>query len=323
MTSHRGLVLAAFAILYVVWGSTYLAMHYAVETIPPLLMAGVRFTLAGALLYAFARLRGAAPPVSAHVRAAGGVGSLLMAGNACVALAVQRIPSGVAALFVATTALFLVLIDWARPHGRRPSTGVAIGLLVGLGGVAILVGPGRLVGGEPIDPLGAGTVLLGTLLWAAGSIRSRHVPRPKSALVATALHMVCGGLVLLVVSLVLGEPMRFDPATVSARSIAAFLFLLTFGSLLGFTAYIYLLGVSTPARVSTYAYVNPVVAVFLGWAVAGERISARIIAASVVIIAAVALITTAADAAPPTDDTSPRDAADDATAKCIHVGDAA
>jgi drug/metabolite transporter (DMT)-like permease len=274
-------------------------MHYAVATIPPMLMAGVRFTTAGVLLYSFARMRGAAPPAASHWRGGAIVGSLLMGGNACVAIAVQRIPTGVAALLVAMTAIFIVLIDWARPHGRRPSLGVSLGLFVGLVGVGILVDPGHVVSGDSIDPIGAGVVLFGSLLWSAGSIYSRHAVRPASALIGTSLHMFAGGLFVLGLSLVSGEAFTFDAGALSGTSVAAFLYLLTFGSLLGFTAYIYLLGVSTPARVSTYAYVNPVVAVLLGWAFAGEQISTRILIASAVIIGAVALITTAGGSGSP------------------------
>jgi drug/metabolite transporter (DMT)-like permease len=285
-------VLAAFAAVYVIWGSTYLAIRFAIETLPPLLMAGVRFLLAGAVLYAFVRARGVARPRLVHWRSATVVGGLLLlCGNGGVVWAEQVIPSGVAALLVATVPLWMVLLDWARPGGASPSGTVIAGLVVGFAGLVLLIGPSELVGSGRVDPTGAVVVLFASLAWAIGSIYSRSASLPTSPLLATAMEMITGGALLAVGGLVRGELATLDPSGISAESALAFGYLVVFGSLIGFTCYIWLLGVTTPSRVATYAYVNPVVAVLLGWALASEPLTARVIGAATVIVAAVVLIT--------------------------------
>ncbi|HUQ84097.1 MAG TPA: EamA family transporter, partial [Gemmatimonadaceae bacterium] len=204
--------------------------------------------------------------------------------------------SGVAALLVAMTPLFMVLLEWGRPGGRRPSWLVALGLVIGLAGVATLVGPASFVGGgggNGIDLVGAGTVILGSLAWSTGSIYSRHAPRPKSGIMTAGIQMMVGGAFVGVLAVIRGELTGFDPSAISTRSALAWVYLLIFGSLIGFTAFVYLLRVSTPARVATYAYVNPVVAVILGWLIGGESISARMLVAAAIIVAGVAIITAA------------------------------
>jgi drug/metabolite transporter (DMT)-like permease len=292
MTTRRGPVLAAFLAVYLIWGSTYLGIRFAIETIPPLTLSAARFGLAGLILLAVAAARGVWRATWAQWRTGIIVGSLLMTGNACVGLAEERIPSGVAALLVAMTPVFMVLLEWARPRGRRPTAGVIVGLVLGLGGVGALVGPGSL-GGAPIDPVGAAIVVAGSFAWAAGSIYSRHAPRTASAVMMTGMQMFAGGVFVGLMALGAGELSRVDITAVSARSAAAFLYLLVFGSLIAFTAYVYLLRVSTAARVATYAYVNPVVAVILGWLLAGEAISPRMLVAAAIIVGGVALITAA------------------------------
>jgi drug/metabolite transporter (DMT)-like permease len=285
-------VLAAFAAVYLIWGSTYLAIQFAIQTLPPLMMGGVRFLLAGVLLYTVMRLRGEAAPTRREWRNAAMVGVLLLlGGNGGVVLAERTVPSGVVALLVAMVPLWMVLLEWARPGGIRPTARVITGLLVGFGGMVLLVGPGR-VGGEPVDLWGAGLVMAGSLAWAAGSIYSRSADLPRNAFLATGAEMLCGGAALVLVGLLRGELGAWNPATVTTESVLGFVYLVTFGSLVGFTAYIWLLGVTTAARVSTYAYVNPVVAVMLGWWLADEPLTARVLLAAAVIIAAVAVITT-------------------------------
>ena len=283
----------AFAIVYVVWGSTYLAILFAIETLPPFLMAGVRFLFAGALLYAWSRFVGGAPrPGGAQWRATGIVGTLLLlGGNGLVVWSEQRIPSGVAALLVGTVPCFMVLLDWLRPGGHKPSGRVVLGLVLGLSGLAWLVGPDSLLGGGRADVIGAVAVVFASFSWAAGSIYSRHAPMPSSPSLSTGMQMLAGGAALLAVSVALGEPAEFTLAAVSLRSLLGFLYLIVFGSILAFSAYIWLLQVSTPARVSTYAYVNPVVAVLLGWAFANEALTPRMLVAAAVIVSGVALIT--------------------------------
>lgn len=289
-TSRTRLVLA-FLALYVAWGATYLFIRLAVETIPWMGMAGVRFLIAGSLLYGYARWRGATPARRLEWRTACIVGALLMGANAGVAYAVKTIPSGVASLCVASSPSWFAVMEWLRPGGRRPTAGVVAGLVVGLVGIAILVGPHGIVSGAPVNPFRVLVVVLGSVVWAFGGIYQRNAPRPESALLFTAMQMLGGGLVLSIGSILTSQWTGFTLSQVSARSWIGFVYLIVFGSLVGYTSFVYLLRVSTPARVSTYAYVNPVVAVLLGWAVANEPITARVAMASIVILAGVVLVT--------------------------------
>src|SRR5262245_34020000 len=275
----RARVALAFVLVYVLWGSTYLAIRFAVATLPPFLMAGSRFLVAGGLLYAWAREHGAPPPSRTNWRAAAVVGSLLLVGgNGSVVWAEQRVPSGLAALLVATTPLWMVMLDSLR---RRilPAQSVILGILLGLAGLAILVGPDQLAGSRRPDLAGAAALGFASLSWALGSLYSRDAPLPSAPLLGTAMEMVCGGAAMLVLALVTGEPAQLSPAHVAPSSLWAFAYLVVFGSLVGFTAYTWLLRVSTPAHVSTYAYVNPVIAVFLGWGLGGEPLGARTLVA--------------------------------------------
>jgi drug/metabolite transporter (DMT)-like permease len=285
----------AFAIVYVIWGSTFLAILFAIETLPPFLMASARFIVAGSLLYGWARLvNGAAAPTRAHWRGTAIVGVLLLlGGNGLLVWSEQRIPSGVAALLVGTVPCFMVLLDWLRPGGLRPTRLVVAGLLLGLLGLVWLVGPDTLMGGGRADFVGATVVVIGSFSWALGSIYSRHAATPASPFLATAMQMLAGGAALLALSVLLGEPWAFDAGGVSLRSALGLLYLVVFGSIVAFSAYIWLLRVSTPTRVSTYAYVNPVIAVLLGWALAGEALTVRMAIAAAVIVSGVALITLA------------------------------
>ncbi|HEX2189378.1 MAG TPA: EamA family transporter, partial [Longimicrobiaceae bacterium] len=285
-------VLAAFAAVYVLWGSTYLAIRFAIETLPPFLMASARFLLAGAALYAFVRARGTPRPQRVHWRSAAVVGGLLLfVGNGGVVWAERTVPSGVVALLVAMVPLWMTLLEWLRPGGRRPGRRVVLGLAVGFAGMVLLVGPLEIGGAGGVDPAGAAVVLVATLAWAVGSIYSRSAQLPDDPLLATGMEMIAGGVLLAAAGLARGELGAWDPAAVSTASVLAFAYLVTFGSLVGFTAYVWLLRVSTPARVSTYAYVNPVVAVLLGWMIAGEPLNARILGAAAIIVVAVAAIT--------------------------------
>jgi drug/metabolite transporter (DMT)-like permease len=253
----------------------------------------MRFLIAGSLLYAWARLyRRAAPPSPRQWRAAAVVGvALLLGGNGLVVWSETRIASGVAALFVGSVPCWMVLLDWLRPGGTRPTGQVVLGLVLGLAGLAWLVGPDALMGGGRPDLLGATAVLVASLSWAAGSIYSRTAEISPTPFLSTAMQMLAGGAALLAVGAVLGEPAHFALSAFSLRSVLAFFYLVFFGSIVAFTAYVWLLRVSTPARVSTYAYVNPVVAVFLGWGLAGEALTTRMLIAAAVIVSGVALIT--------------------------------
>ena len=299
-------MIAAFAAVYIIWGSTYLAIRFAVETTPPFLMGGIRFLISGAVLYAWARTHGVEKPSRLEWRNTAIVGAfLLLGGNGGVVWAERFVPSGLTALLVAILPFWMVLLDWARPNGRKPSIGVGIGLVVGLVGLIVLIGPAALhpnaetPSGDGVKLIGAVVLICASLSWAIGSIFSQNSKMPKSAIAATGMEMITGGALLLAASLIFREPSHFDLANVSARSIAGFVYLTTVGSLVGFTAFIWLLGHQSPARVSTYAYVNPVVAVFLGWALAGETLSLRSAIAAAIIIAAVVIITTARSSSPP------------------------
>lgn len=296
----RSKVFAAFCAVYFLWGSTYLFIKYAVAFIPPLGMAGTRFLLAGLILYAYARWRGDEAPRGIHWRSAAIVGVMLMTSNAGVAWSERRIPSGVASLLVAITPCWMVLFDWLGHRERRPHWGVLLGLVAGLVGVAILIGPGDLQGdGAGVNLAGALAIIGGTAIWSAGSLYARKAPRPTSPQLLSGMQMICGGAALSIVSALTGQWDGFSIAETPAIAWWSFLYLLTFGSLIAFSAYMYLLTVSTPARVSTYAYVNPVVAVLLGWAFAGESLTLRMLVASAVIVGAVALIVTFGASGPP------------------------
>lgn len=290
----RARVAAAFAAVYIVWGSTYLAIRYAVATMPPLLMAGSRFAISGAILFAWARARGAAKPTAAEWRTAAVTGFLLICvGNGSVAWAERRVPSGLSALLVAVVPLWMVLLDWLRPGGNRPRLAVVAGVVLGLIGLGVLVGRDAVTGQGGVDALGAGVLVSASMSWAIGSVYNRHGARPDSAAMSTALQMLGGSVALLALGAALGEARGLDLSSISAASWIGWVYLITFGALVGFTAYVYLLRNVSPAKASTYAYVNPIVAVILGWAVAGERVTSRTVVAAAIILGGVALITVA------------------------------
>ena len=283
-------VAIALAAVYLIWGSTYLAIRFAIETIPPFLMAAARYLTAGAMLYGWSRLRGAPRPRLVHWRPAVILGGLLLLlGNGGVVWSEQRMSSGLAALLVSTEPLWIVLFVWMRDHGR-PAGRVLIGLLLGFAGLVLLVRPSSSGG---IDPLGVAAVLVASVSWAWGSLYSQRAKLPSSPLLGTAMQMLAGGGLLLLASALTGEPARFTLAAVSAKSLLSLAYLVIFGALIAFTAYVWLLRAAPPVLVSTYAYVNPLVAVFLGWAVAGEPITRGTLIAAGVILAGVALISSA------------------------------
>lgn len=293
------LVIAAYAAVYVLWGSTYLAIRYAIDSLPPLLMAGSRFVVAGGLLYGVERLRGVpAPPRSGWGRAGLIGGLMLCGGNGCVVWAEQTVSTALAALLVATTPLWMVVLEALRPGGQRPSRRTLWGLAMGLLGLALLVlrpaagdgssGAGGSAGSGQLS--GALLVVLAALSWAVGSLLSRHRPVPAPPLQGAGMQMLSGGALLLLVGSLHGEWATLRPQAVTLSSLLALLYLIVFGSVIGFTSYMWLLRVSVPARVATYAYVNPVVAVLLGWAFRGETLSLRGLLGAAVIVTAVALI---------------------------------
>jgi drug/metabolite transporter (DMT)-like permease len=282
---------AAFLAVYLIWGSTYFAIRVAIQTMPPLLMAGARFLVAGALVFGWLLLRGAERPKLVHWRSALVLGGLLLfAGNGGVTWAEQYIPSGLAALIVAMVPIYVALLDWIRPGGVRPTALRIAGLVIGFVGVTLLIGP-LATGGFSIALFAACVPLIGSLCWAAGSLYSRSAKLPANPLVGTGMEMLVGGVLLTAVGLAFGEGGQIHPERFALQSILAFGFLVFFGSIVAFTSYIWLLGKVSAGRVSTYAYVNPVVAVFLGWAFVSEPVTARTLIAAAIILLAVMIIT--------------------------------
>lgn len=282
---------AAFAAVYLIWGSTYLAIKFAIATIPPFLMLSFRFLPAGLIMYAALRLRGESAPGRRQWIAAAAVGTLMLAGGTgAVAWAERTIHSGLAALLVAAVPMWMVLFDWLGPARRRPSRRVLVGLAVGFAGVGLIVGPTRAgfgLGGL----LAALAVMFGTICWSAGSVYSRYVPLPRSPFMASAAEMIAAGLALAVVAGLTGELGRFDPAGVSLRSALSVAYLVVFGSLVAYAAYVWLLHNTTPARVSSYAFVNPLVAMLLGVWLGDESFGVATLVAAGLVIASVVLIT--------------------------------
>jgi len=283
-------LLAAFAAIYLIWGSTYLAIAFAIQTFPPLLMAGARFMIAGGGLYLWARARGAEPPRRIQWGWAFFLGALFfLMGNGAVVWVEQRLASGLTALIVAMVSVWTALLEWLRPRGVRPSGLVLLGIVLGFAGVALLVLPGGSGAGHA-DPSGVLLLMGSTLAWSLASVLSRTADLPASASLVSGMEMLAGGVWLLLVSGFIGDWGRFDPAAVSLKSALSLLYLIVFGSLVTFTCFAWLLKVSTPNKVATAGYVNPMVAVFLGWALGGESLSTRSLVASLVIVGSVVLI---------------------------------
>jgi drug/metabolite transporter (DMT)-like permease len=255
-------------------------------------MAGSRFLVAGGLLYALARLRGAEKPTASHWKSAALVGSLMfLAGNGALTWAELKVPSGLAALLLSIIPLWMVLLHHLEMR-RRLGGQLILGLALGLAGIGVLVGPRALLGGGRVVPSGAAVLILGSLAWAVGSLRSRRAEMPKSSLLAASMEMLSGGAGLIVLAYVTGEGRGVAHAVISTRSLLAVGYLVVFGSLVAFTSYTWLLGVTSPSRVATYAYVNPIIAVFIGSLLGNEPFTLRVLAATAVIISAVALIIT-------------------------------
>lgn len=281
----------AFGAVYLIWGSTYLAIRFAIETLPPFLMAGTRFLVAGSVLYAWCRLRGAPRAEPAHWRAASISGFfMLFMGVGGVTWAEQIVPSGLAALVVATVPVWLTLMGWVGPDGTRPRLAEGAGIVLGLVGVALLVAPGEaLLGGGDVDPVGGAVIVGASIAWAFGSLHSKVSAGPDSHLFGVALLMLAGGGWLILAALATGEFWDLSMRGVSTLSFFSLLYLIVFGSIVAFSAYVWLLKVATPAQVGTYAFVNPVVAVFLGWLLADEPVTPRTVLAACVIVVGVAL----------------------------------
>ena len=282
----------ALLALYIIWGSTYLAIRFAVGTIPPFLMAGTRFLVAGIILFAWRRLAGDPAPTARQWRSTAIIGLLLLlGGNGLVSWAEQDVASGIAALLIGSVPFWMVMIEAIRPGGARPNGVGIFGLCVGFGGIILLVEPWQANNGViGTHLMGVGALLVAAFLWSLGSIYSRSADLPKSSLLSTGMEMLGGGAGLYFTGTLAGEWHALDIASISSRSWLGLAFLIVFGSLMGFTAYAWLLRVAPVSLVATYAYVNPLVAILLGSLLAQELLNARILMAALVIVGAVVLI---------------------------------
>ena len=291
---HRLLFqILAFAAIYLIWGSTYLAIRVGVRSIPPFLMAGCRFVLAGGILYLVLRLRGVPAPSLGEWRRAALAGLLMLtAGNGLVTWAETRVPSNLAALLVAAVPLYVAVLEWLRPGGAAPERRVWMGIAIGAAGMVLLVlrdpsGPSS----APTSALAIAALLLSGFCWAAGSLYSRYGSMHRHPLMAAAQQMLAGGVAQLMLSAARAEPRRFSASALSPEPLIAFAYLTLVGSLVAFSAFGWLVKASTPARLSTTAYVNPVVAVILGWVMLGERLAPRALAGAGLIVCAVMVMT--------------------------------
>ena len=282
----------AFASVYIVWGSTYLAIRFAIESIPTFLMGGSRFLISGILVYIYLRMRGREKPTLKEWRIESFIGLLLLAtANGSVVMAEHTVPSGLAALIVATVSLWMVLLNWLWNRTDPPNFGIISGIIIGFIGLIILVGPQNVSDGTNVDPFGASLLLFASFIWAAGSVYSKTAHHPNSPMISASMQMISGGIFLLIFSALNGEFSDLNLSMVSDKSMFSLGYLIFFGSIVGFGSYVYILRHASPAHVSTYAYVNPVIAVLLGWALADETVDKRILIAATFIILSVILIT--------------------------------
>lgn len=307
-------ILAAFAALYLIWGSTYLGILFAIQSIPPFLMAGVRFFLAGMIMFAIARFQGAPKPDPATWRDALIIGGcLLLFGNGGVTVAEKWVPTGLAALLVATVPIYIALLGWITGAAPRPTPLVWLGLIGGFAGVGLLVRSALTHSSDSPThhlALGISILLFGSLVWSAGSLYSRRARNAPSPFLAAGQQMLCGGALLILAGIGFREYRGFDPRQITGLSAIAFVYLVVIGALVGFPAYIFLLRHCDPAKVATYAYINPVVAVLLGTAFAGESLTMRTLLGAGLIIGSVAVVITAQQMTPRKTTASPVAAAD-------------
>lgn len=286
-------ILVAFAAIYTIWGTTYLAIRLAVETIPPFFMAGIRFLIAGLIVFVFLRARHVPLPRRFHWRSAAMIGAfMIVGGNGFVTWSEQQVPSSIAALVIATVPLWITLFNWLIYRGGRPGKQIVIGLVLGFIGISLLIGPGQIFGTATFDLLSLLILLMAPILWSFGSLYSRQASLPNNVFMSVAMEMLVGGVLLMIAGLITGEANVLNVAAISTRSLVAMLYLTVFGSIIALTAYVWLLKTVHPSRVATYTYVNPVIAIILGWLVLSEPITFQMLIAVVIIILAVVLITT-------------------------------
>ena len=290
-SSRKTKILIAFFCTYVIWGSTYLAIKFGLETMPPFFMAGIRNLLAGGVLYAFERTRGQKSPTKKQLFNGCIIGFLmLLIGNGFLTYAELRVPSGLTALLVSSSPLWFLIFEWIRPNGKKPKPTLIIGIILGFLGIALLITPDQSSSSN-VDILGAGILFLSSIAWVIGSLISRQMDIPDSPFITTSIQMMTGGIMMLFTALLMGEFSGLNIFAFSLKSILSMFYLAVFGSLISFSAYIWLMRVLSPALVSTNSFVNPAIAVFIGWALGGEEITLKIIIATIIIVFAVIIIT--------------------------------
>ena len=286
-------ILLAFSIIYFVWGSTFLAIRVGVREVPPLILAAIRFSIAGLALYAWISARGEAQPTAREWRSASLLGLIIFVFDyGLLFWSEQRVPSGVAAVMLATIPVFMALSEIIILRTQRLTVRLVLALLIGIFGVAVLMAHSLNLGGAPVDKLGALALIFASISWSIASILSRKIPLPQSKLMSSAAQMLTGGILLTILAAALGDFHNFHPATVSRAVWFSLLYLIVAGSIIGFTAYVWLLHHESPTKVGTYAYVNPIVAVLVGYFLGGEELTTRTILGSLCILVSVIVITT-------------------------------
>lgn len=286
-------ILLAFAVIYFVWGSTFLAIRVGVHEVPPFLLAAARFLVSGVVLFGWMRLKGTPSPSGAQWAGATLLGALIfLVDYGCLFWAEQRVPSGIAAVVLATIPVFITLLEIVFLRTQRLTVRLGMALLVGLCGVAVLTVHSFSFGEVPINRAGALALLVASFTWSVATILTRRLPLPASKPMSAAAQMITGGIQLTVLAAVSGEFVGFHPQAISAKAWFALLYLIVAGSIVGFTAYVWLLHHESPTKVGTYAYVNPVVAVALGYFVGGEAVGPRtLVGALFVLISVIAIAT--------------------------------
>jgi drug/metabolite transporter (DMT)-like permease len=294
-TNHRPTwkTLLAFAIIYFVWGSTYLAVRVGVREVPPLILAAMRFSVAGLVLFGWVLARGERAPSLREWRSATLLGLVIFVFDyGLLFWAEQRVPSGIAAVMLATIPVFMALSEIIFLRTQRLTVRLALALLIGLGGVGVLMSRALNLGDAPIDKWGAVALIFASISWSIASVLARKLPLPGSKMMSSGAQMLTGGILLTVAAGAFGEFRNFHPGAVSREVWLALLYLIVAGSIIGFTAYVWLIHHESPTKVGTYAYVNPIVAVLVGYFLGGEALSARTILGSVFILISVVVITT-------------------------------
>lgn len=289
--SQKFLLLFAFASVYIIWGSTYLAVRFAVLSITPFLLSFFRFLTAGVILMIIARVSKSENPTKEEFKNAGIIGVLLLVvGNAGVIWAAQFTPSNITALIITIEPVWVVLLLWLKSKNNKPSLSSWIGIILGLIGIITLIGPSNFNQLQGLNPIGVIAILLSSVSWAVGSIYSLQLKMPKSALVSTSIQMLVASVFMLLLATIFGEWSTFNPSNITLSSIYAFMYLVVFGSIIGFTSYAYLIKHTSPTAASTHAYVNPVIAVLLGFWIGKELITNDTIIAAFLLISAVVII---------------------------------